>query len=110
MFKPKCRRCKTFLNKELVSDKIAKYLYIKDLEIKCKHCGSRYRIDIEFHFMLSLFIASLTSYGVYTALTYITPTLIEKLLFIPTFIGSSLLFYLLGVNGSLIATYEYWKD
>lgn len=60
--------------------------------------------------MLSLFIASLTGYGVYTALTYITPTLMEKLLFIPTFIGSSLLFYLLGVNGSLIATYEYWKD
>lgn len=106
---PKCKVCKSPLNSKTISTKMAKYLYDKDLMIKCYQCGRRYRIDIEFHFVLSLFIAVLSGYMMYVLLNHLFSEKVQNMMYIPSFTGSSLLFYLLGINGSIIATVEEWK-
>jgi len=99
----KCKLCKTPLNSTLISDRITKYQCDKNSSIKCNFCGRLYRIDMKFHLVLSLFLSILTGYIVYTGIGLISKSLADTHIYIPSFLGSSLLFYLLAINGSIIA-------
>jgi len=99
----KCKLCKTPLDSTLISDRITKYQCDKDSSIKCNFCGKRYRIDMKFHIILSIFLSILTGYIIYTGMGFISKPFANTHNYVPSFFGSSLLFYLLAINGSVIA-------